>query len=66
MRPSSALQILRRIIWLDPNVYSRQPDMKVRAEAAVQRHYENSGLEARGAEEAQITCVFLSLVKYCF
>ncbi len=40
--------------------------MKVRAEATVQRHYENSGLEARGAEEAQITCVFLSLVKYCF
>jgi hypothetical protein len=55
MRPTAALQILRRIVWLDTTVYSSQPDMKARVEAAVQRHYDNSTLEARGAEEAQIT-----------
>lgn len=53
-KPTLALQILKRIVWTDVNVYSANPTMKAIAEDAVRKHYDDYGLEKRGAEVASI------------
>jgi hypothetical protein len=53
-KPTQALQILKRILWTDTNVYSANAAMKATGEEAVRNHYNNNGLERRGAEAASI------------
>jgi hypothetical protein len=52
--PSQTLQLLKRIFWIDTKVYSANAAMKAVAEDAVRKHYDNTGLEKRGAEVASI------------
>ena len=54
MRLTQVLQQLKRIVWMDVNVYSTNPAMKAIAEASVRSHYDSKGLEGRGVTVAKI------------
>ena len=59
-KPTQALQLLKEIIWRG-STYASNPTMKAVGEAAIRKHYgENSNLEDRGAEIAEVRYLFLT------